>query len=429
MQKNSREVVRNFMRRDNAERLAALVLGKYGARDWIKTNMTENMWGFVKVIEAELEEADLVGLMTVNDYTRHYNAKYMEWVDSILAEYRPVEIPYFVMNDGDPMASGDYSKSPNELLEAWRMNAGRNRARRDDPHGEKGLVNRAGDHCIYNGHDTSGLWSAGLAAKDAKLSTRYMSKGGVSAPTRGTAASMYSGGQGEVCGQAPRYTRPSVIQGLDDVECDSTTLEGFSIDPAEESRRGDNNWAPSGSAGYGASLSRRGGGGGPSGVVMSPYSTRTAGRIDHSKQEMGLRTTYGGGIVVCDQSGLNTSQHYDQLFGTAYNRALNVNRDPHTRTPFGASTPDADARLMSREGIFRKEGGVENGIPNYRKRLHRRYIDPDLKESLSSTEYDFQQRGHDRTELLARIDSKQRARYSVREPEFRAMDTLNDRRY
>lgn len=80
------------------------------------------------------------------------------------------------------------------------------------------------------------------------------------------------------------------------------------------------------------------------------------------------------GIAVCDQSTLGTQNHLSQYENTLYKSALNVG--PHyLNTPFGVSTPAADARLLSRNTFRKNELGAENAIPRREVRLHSRSIE------------------------------------------------------
>lgn len=115
------------------------------------------------------------------------------------------------------------------------------------------------------------------------------------------------------------------------------------------------------------------------------------------------------GIEFCDQSD-SGMQQLDQ-FDTPYARALNAlcPDEEYLRTPFGVSTPAADARLLSRR-IFRGGAGdIENGIPAREIRLHRRAVDRDISEGLGVGRDDSRGyiAGHyDMSDLLYQIDKK-----------------------
>ena len=108
------------------------------------------------------------------------------------------------------------------------------------------------------------------------------------------------------------------------------------------------------------------------------------------------------GVVVCDQSHLGTANHHDQLFGTQYMMALNSERG-HTNDSFGNATAQSDERLLSRRIFRANENGVENGIPNYRKRLHNRNYERDIGETMQGRERTCQVRGHDMQSLYDRM--------------------------
>lgn len=112
------------------------------------------------------------------------------------------------------------------------------------------------------------------------------------------------------------------------------------------------------------------------------------------------------GVEFCDQSEINTSNHVTQLLSTSYMQALNRDPDPHTATAFGNATPSSDARLLSRRVFRANEAGVENGIPNYRRRLHGRNLERDISEGLAGTERDCIVHGHDMSSLRARVEHK-----------------------
>lgn len=112
--------------------------------------------------------------------------------------------------------------------------------------------------------------------------------------------------------------------------------------------------------------------------------------------------------TYCDQSAIGQGFAHDYQFGTFYSIQLNKDQDEYTQQPFGYSTPESDARLLSRR-IFRKnEAGEENGIPRYEKRLYVRNLDRDIGETFQNTEYNYIQRGYDNDELYNRTNSKLR---------------------
>lgn len=121
------------------------------------------------------------------------------------------------------------------------------------------------------------------------------------------------------------------------------------------------------------------------------------------------------GITFSDQSDLNTSNHVAQYENTSYKVWMNDSKTclPHENSVFGDSTPEADARLMSRR-IFRSNfatnNPVENAIPNYELRLQRRAIDRDISENLHNSEKGCLVLGHDMSTLRNRIDRKQQTK-------------------
>ena len=95
------------------------------------------------------------------------------------------------------------------------------------------------------------------------------------------------------------------------------------------------------------------------------------------------------------------------MFYTA--RMCNLNSAGYENTPFGVSTPESDARLLSRR-IFRAEGGVENGIPIRQRALHGRRHERDIAEGLTATDYANFNYAHDMSSLHRRIDNAAQSR-------------------
>lgn len=114
----------------------------------------------------------------------------------------------------------------------------------------------------------------------------------------------------------------------------------------------------------------------------------------------------GAGINFCDQSYLGGDLYYDMQFQTMFVRELNKDPEPHTFQPFGWACPESDNRLLSRRTFRNNEDGVENGIPRYERRLQRRNLDRDIDEDLRDTQYGYQQRGHDMSDLWTRTRNK-----------------------
>jgi hypothetical protein len=133
------------------------------------------------------------------------------------------------------------------------------------------------------------------------------------------------------------------------------------------------------------------------------------------------------GVEFCDQSELNTSNHVTQLLSTAYMQALNRDSQPHTASAIGNSTPASDARLLSRRIFAANENGVENGVPNYRRRLHGRNLERDVSEGMAGSERDCIVHGHDMDSLRARVEHKKIAQVS--QPNRRDMRLQNHKSY
>lgn len=132
--------------------------------------------------------------------------------------------------------------------------------------------------------------------------------------------------------------------------------------------------------------------------------------------------SYGGigepqhiGVDYCDQSEVGNSSYYDRQFNTFYSQHLNSDPQKHTLQPFGYSTAASDERLLNRRIFRNNEAGVENGISRYEVRLQRRNLDRDNGETFADTQYDYQTRGHDMGDLIARTNAKQ---YLIDKPKF-----------
>lgn len=115
------------------------------------------------------------------------------------------------------------------------------------------------------------------------------------------------------------------------------------------------------------------------------------------------------GIAFCDQSAIGTQNHVEQYENTSYKHALNT-YGTHYDTPFGVSTPAADARLLNRRTFRSNEAGVENGIMRRDVRLHGRNLERDVAEGLRSGESGFIQRGFDMSGIDRRLAHKNAAR-------------------
>jgi hypothetical protein len=131
------------------------------------------------------------------------------------------------------------------------------------------------------------------------------------------------------------------------------------------------------------------------------------------------------GIVFCDQSDINTSNHVSQ-FQTANMMALNQTDQPHTQSSFGNPTAASDARLLARRVFRSNETGVENGIPVYEQRLQRRNLDRDVTEGTQGRERECIVLGHDMESLHRRIEHKNRAHAKFGSPDPRKLRLQNN---
>lgn len=123
-----------------------------------------------------------------------------------------------------------------------------------------------------------------------------------------------------------------------------------------------------------------------------------------TKSGLGISTGISTGITICDQSGIGLNNHQIMYENTVYKNALNKDLEPI----LGVSTPESDNRILSRR-IFRSENGVENGISRRQASLHKRYVERDVRESMS-IERDCAVRGHDMQSLYDRVDAKNKVK-------------------
>ena len=112
---------------------------------------------------------------------------------------------------------------------------------------------------------------------------------------------------------------------------------------------------------------------------------------------------YGGGvasgITINDQTNIN---NYVSPYDNIDSHPLNGKRS----TPFGVSTPESNARLLSRRTFRSNEHGIENGIPVYEQRLYRRNIERDISETLVGREREGRIYKHDMQSLYDRVDAR-----------------------
>lgn len=110
------------------------------------------------------------------------------------------------------------------------------------------------------------------------------------------------------------------------------------------------------------------------------------------------------GVSFCDQSNVGTSNHVEMLFGSSAISSLN--RDGFYTGIVGDSTPEQNAGLLSRRIFRSNECGIENGIPNYEKRLYNREYERSIGENLEATEYGAIVYANDMRSLFERVDRR-----------------------
>ena len=106
------------------------------------------------------------------------------------------------------------------------------------------------------------------------------------------------------------------------------------------------------------------------------------------------------GITFANQSNLGTQNHVDMYEKNSNKVAMNNMREAYALTPFGVSTPAADARLLERR-TFR----YNNEIPRYEARLQKRNLDRDVSEGLRNAERGCMVHGYDMSSIHRRMEN------------------------
>lgn len=110
------------------------------------------------------------------------------------------------------------------------------------------------------------------------------------------------------------------------------------------------------------------------------------------------------GITVCDQSNINTSYAVESFYGDFGHKSLNGPK--LWGGAFGVPSAENDARLMTRRIFRSNEGGVENGIPHYERRLYNRAIERNIDDTLRQGEKGNLLCGYDMTSLHRRVGQR-----------------------
>jgi len=120
------------------------------------------------------------------------------------------------------------------------------------------------------------------------------------------------------------------------------------------------------------------------------------------------------GITVCDQSSINTSYAVESFYGDFGHKALNGPK--LWGGAFGVPSAENDARLMTRRIFRSNEGGIENGIPHYEKRLYQRPYERQIEDSLRQGEKGNMLYGYDMGSLHRRVG--QRRAYAAKHGKY-----------
>ena len=129
-----------------------------------------------------------------------------------------------------------------------------------------------------------------------------------------------------------------------------------------------------------------------------------AGRAARGNRLCGATDTPQDSVVIANTDDMGYNQHVSAFYTDTMNR---LNQEE--TIPFGVGDPREDERLLNTRIMRSAWADEEGGIPNYRKRLHRRYQDNDIDEALSATEYTNVGFGkYDMRSLRARLEQNKR---------------------
>jgi hypothetical protein len=145
------------------------------------------------------------------------------------------------------------------------------------------------------------------------------------------------------------------------------------------------------------------------GNASNDYSLNKYG-VDR-RENMGNRAQYESNepsVMFNDNSEYGLGFAPDFQLNTPTANALNrvSTADAYQNQAFGFATPESDRRLLGRRIFRSNEAGVENGIPRYEARLYKRNLDRDNGETFADTQYGYQVRGHDMSDLIAQTNRK-----------------------
>jgi hypothetical protein len=347
---------------------------------FIDSDLPRRLFNFSHRIERELSVSDPIEGANLFDEVRSYNTQFIhETIQDVERDIAPNMVPHYTVKE-IPQCNGRSmhdkplprpNRSPTDELKSWSDNPASLEQYRDDSQGDYRVSDRNRPKGIYRQDATTG---SACYNPDYDIVGDYCAVAQYGQNYCRNTSNNYS------LNQYRTYRDPQDYQ------------KSKSCNPRDYA----GNWAsntkvyPYGNPSYLPELQRQ--------------PLRKEG---FASQPTPYETSVPS-ISYCDQSGIGTGFAHDYQFNTFYSQRLNKDKDPHTLQPFGYSTPESDARLLSRRTFRKNEDGEENGIPRYERRLQRRNLDRDIGETFADTQYDYKQRGYDMSDINKRVNHKQR---------------------
>ena len=419
MDKFARDIIIAFLSDSNTQLLKLTIMRHYsGANEinkFLDSNLKRMQMSFSHYIERDFANVDPLEGTTVADHVGTYNSDFVAYaVRQIDSEVMPELVPDYSVYEPVERRNMRKAASADEILASWYDNPAPLDQYREDPQACRGGakynprfddINRYADEAkassSYCGSASSdwGLrefdprtntWRCPAAKypyltnSDTSKFTKYSSDKSFN-PNANTYDTFISGGRRQNEYYTPGPYEPYMSSPPVRSQCNTMTQNIFhhkSFLPKENMSLGP--YPPLGS---------------PCNSFNNPASLTW-------RQNINRIPPGGAGVNFCDQSTIGGDLYYDMQFQTMYMLEMNKDPEPHTAHPFGWSCPESDNRLLSRRTFRNNEAGIENGIPRYEQRLQRRNLDRDIDEDLRDTQYDFQQRGHDMSDLWQRTNNK-----------------------
>lgn len=402
----AKNIIYAFLCDDNTDYLKERLMGYFTnqreVREYLNRDLKRRQYAFSKRISIELSVSDPMEGTTVSDQVLAYNTQFLrETTSDLERDVVPNLTPLYTVSDvkqcnGRSSALAERSKevlTADQMLAKWNDNPGALHQYRDDNQGDF----KASDKNYY-----------GTKCYDPMYDK----------PTEYCAI---ASGTSRYCGNA------STGWGLRKYDTYKNPRDVFALpkqpltEPSTYIPRNPNASVFAKSVDFNANMNREGMSGRRDGMYGSKdgFSNMPQYQLSGGRQAGGMSDAEigcEGGIGInnnvaidfCDQSDVGTSSYYDMQFNTFYSQRLNKDPEPHTLQPFGYSTAASDKRLMERRIFRNNEAGEEGGISRYEVRLQRRNLDRDNGETFSDTQYDYQQRGHDMSDLMRRTNTKVR---------------------